>query len=418
VLVRFFHFTLKLVKTKKIISMCAKISSKAKSEKTSGTKTVFQPGKVHPSVSILLPVNKKYPHFKQAEQKLKSLIKEAEMIIRDEVSEEMAAPLITKLQETALSIDFTHLSESLAIYVSSEFQRVIHLPIAVDEKMVVGRTFELRDLFYAAKTNFHYYFLTISENKVTVFLGYGNQLQDQHYDKMPFGMNDVPGEGYSRAQSFSSNSTSKNVSDENSHRENLMEKYLRDIDNELTGLLKQTKIPVIIGGVQKEIAGFNALTKNKEAIIGTIEGNFDYLNEKEIYNKIESILQAKLKNDEKNSLILLDEAISSKTFASGVHDVWRAVMEKRGRLLLVEKDYRVSGKQGKDKFTLITHNVDTTNTKNIADVVDDIIEYTFECGGDVAFVENGALSEHGGIALVTYYNIGENINQNLNKNAL
>jgi hypothetical protein len=34
------------------------------------------------------------------------------------------------------------------------------------------------------------------------------------------------------------------------------------------------------------------------------------------------------------------------------------------------------------------------------------------------FVENGALSEHGGIALVTYYNVSGDINQNFNKNAL
>jgi hypothetical protein len=86
--------------------------------------------------------------------------------------------------------------------------------------------------------------------------------------------------------------------------------------------------------------------------------------------------------------------------------------------LLVEKDYRVTGKQGKDKYTLITQGVDSSNTKNMTDAVDDLIEYTFEYGGDVAFVENGTLSEHGGIALVTYYNIGENLNQNPNKNAL
>lgn len=392
------------------------------SGKTSVTPTTakndFQEGKLHPSISILLPVNKKYPQFKEAEQKLKSMVKEAETTLKSVLSKEMADPIVNKLRETALTIDFTHLSESLAIFVSSAVQRVIHLPIPVEERMIIGRTFELRDLFYISKINFHYYFLTISENKVRLFLGYGDQVIEQHNDKMPFGMHDVQGEGHSRDQMYSSDSTARNVSDQNSHRENLMKKYLRDIDNELTGLLNQTKIPVILGGVQKEISGFNTITKNKNAIIGTIEGNLDYLSEKMLYNKIEPILNEKRKKDEIKNLAILDEGISKKTFASGIHDVWRAVLEKRGRILLVEKDYRVTGKPGKDKYILITDEVDNVTTKNISDVVDDIIEYVFEYGGDVAFVENGALSEHGGIALVTYYNIGAGPNQNLNKNAL
>jgi hypothetical protein len=397
--------------------MDSKISDTT-SVKSSDTYTGFQEGKLHPSVSILIPVNKKYPHFKEAEQKLKSLVREAENTLKGVLSKEMADDVITKLKETALGIDFTHLSESLAIFVSSQVQKVIHLSVPVEEKMIIGRTFELRDLFYAAKMNFHYYFLTISENKVRLFLGFGNELKEQDNDKMPFGMHDVPGEGYSRGQMFSSDSPSKNVSDENGHRQNLMEKYLRDIDNELSGLLKQTRIPVIIGGVQKEISGLNAVTKNKVAIIGTIEGNFDYLNEKEIYGKIEPILQEKIKNDQRRGLAILEEAISRKRFASGIHDVWRAVLERRGRLLLVEKDYRITGKQGKDKYILITDEVDNVTTKNMADVVDDVIEYTFEYGGDVTFVENGVLSEHGGIALVTFYHAGEPLNQNPNQNAL
>jgi hypothetical protein len=197
-----------------------------------------------------------------------------------------------------------------------------------------------------------------------------------------------------------------------------MEKYLRDIDNELSILIKQTALPVIVCGVQKELAHFCSLSKNKESIIGTVEGNFDYMNEKEVFNKVQPVLIEKLKKEEEKNLALLNEAIGKKIFASGIKDVWRSVLEKRGRLLLVEKGYRIAGKQGKDKYTLMTKAVDDSNTKNMADVVDDLIEYTFEYGGDVAFVENGSLSEHGGIALITYYNVNENLNQNLNKNAL
>jgi hypothetical protein len=175
--------------------MNAKTSGKERSTKSAASKTIFQEGKLHPSISILIPVNKKYPHFKEAQGKMKSLVKEAETVLKNQLSKEMADSVINKLRETVLGVDYTHLSESLAIFVSSEIQKVIHLSVPVEEKMIIGRSFELRDLFLTAKMNFHYWVLCISENKVRVLLGYGNDLRDQEHDQMPYGMYDVPGKG-------------------------------------------------------------------------------------------------------------------------------------------------------------------------------------------------------------------------------
>lgn len=381
--------------------MAEKISSK--SMRSAGSGTVFQHGKLYPSVSILLPVNNQYPQWKEAEQRLKSIVKEAETILNTELAEEVAKPIIMELRKVLTTIDFTHLSESLAIFVSSDIQKVVHLSIPVEEKLIIGSTFELRDLFFAAKVNFYYLVLTISENMVRLFLGEGNHIREVQNDKMPAGIRDIPGEGNSPEELFESFTTSKSVSEADYYSNSRLIKYLRIIDNQLSELIKPKGRKVIVCAVQKEISAFMAISENKDAIIGTVEGNFDYINEVEVFNKIKTVLIEKLKKDQEANLRLLDEAINKNTLVTGIENVWRAVLEKKGRLLFVEKDYRSRGRVGKDKYTLITDNNDGSKTNKNTDLVDDLIEYTFEFGGDVAFLENGSLSEHGRIALLIYY---------------
>ncbi len=235
------------------------------------------------------------------------------------------------------------------------------------------------------------------------FLGYDHYLIEEQNAEMPNGINDVEGDGHSRVQSFTSFSSSKNVSDQNSFTENKMEKYLHDVDHELSEILKLNNVPVIICGVKKEIANFKTITKNNNSIIGSVEGNFDYASPTEILDKIEPVFKKNLKTKEDKILKSLDEAISKKTYSIGIKEVWKTAMEKNGRILIVEKDYRCPAKLGLDEYSLIPLKTIEDKIEVINDAVDDIIEIVLKNGGMVDFVENGALSDFQRIALVTYY---------------
>jgi hypothetical protein len=79
------------------------------------------------------------------------------------------------------------------------------------------------------------------------------------------------------------------------------------------------------------------------------------------------------------------------------------VAEKKCRMLLIERDYHQAARSGGDPFTIIIDDEIENVRSRIPDAVDDIIEMTFNSGGDVAFVENGKLEEYQRIACVTYY---------------
>ena len=58
---------------------------------------------------------------------------------------------------------------------------------------------------------------------------------------------------------------------------------------------------------------------------------------------------------------------------------------------------------GRNNDTIYKEDTTVENPFYIKDAVDDIMEKVLANGGDVEFVENGALHEYGKIALIQFY---------------
>jgi hypothetical protein len=358
----------------------------------------------YPSVSILIPTDKRYPQFKDEREKMKSLLKQTELTLLKDFPSKNTKPLIKDMYKLAETIDYKNLSDGLGLYISPYREKIFHFPFPVKEKVIIDKTFEFRDLLFAAKNNFNYTVITISENKVRVFTGVNNMLLEEEIPEMPFNMDDVGGKGFSRVGSFTSFSSAKNVSDQKDHAEKKMEQYLLEIDHVISSnnILKNS--PLIVCSSQRMIGHYKTITKNAKHILGFVQGNFDNSNNKILYSRIENIIKKRIVDAQKEAMNKLEEAIGSRKAALGICDVWKAAYNKTGRLLLVEKNYSCPATTGKKKpDVLIKDDPDKNDIHYMNDAVDDTIELVLKYGGDVVFVDDGALDEQGKIALITYY---------------
>jgi len=194
-----------------------------------------------------------------------------------------------------------------------------------------------------------------------------------------------------------------NFSDPVVHKTKQVEKLIRQMDKELTGQIKENHYPVFLMGTRSVLGMFMSITHNKSSIKGTAEGNF----EKASLNEIESALEAPLEKwkHEQVSFLLsqIEEAASQQKLTIGIEGVWKDAYDKKGKLLIVEKDYRAAGEHisgGK----IVYKPTGTQNDFRIStDVVDDAMEMVIKNGGDVAFVDDGVLQQYGHIALVKYF---------------
>ncbi len=350
--------------------------------------------KAFPAVSIIVPTHPQYPQYKLDRDHLQHLLTEAEQQLLEHHGKQKANMIMDRLHSAVNGINFGALTQGLAIYVSSEVQRVINLPFEVTEKVIVDDSFEIRDLLYAAKLNKHFLALIISQNKVSTLFGFGNLFVPVRYGKMPKGVRDVmnqhslPGWDYLDTKAYD---------EKNIHN------YLRFIDQVIEEENRGSEFPVIVLGDKKINGYIRNHTRNGKHIIGYVDGNYEHITLPEIRKRVEPILQQLSEQEERQALEQLGAAIGNGHYAAGVAEVWRAAAEARGRVLVVEKEYRIAARFGEDNYTILVDDAVETARHKIADAVDDIIEMVLQNNGEVVFVGNGRLEQQQHIALITRY---------------
>jgi hypothetical protein len=133
-----------------------------------------------------------------------------------------------------------------------------------------------------------------------------------------------------------------------------------------------------------------------------VYGNYDDASEVEIENALAPYLGnwKKLKMD--YLMQKIEKSADKGRLATGIKDVWRNACQRRGRILIVEKDYMFAAEQGASE-DVIYKAEESSKLSVIKDAVDDVIEKVLEHGGDVEFVDPGMLKDFDRIALVLYY---------------
>ncbi len=356
--------------------------------------SVLNAPKISPSVSLIIPTDKSYPQYRIDEGKLKSLLKRVEKELLEEFSESRTMSIIKKLEKLIASIDHKHLSKALAIFVSPEKEKLFYLPFPVEEKLIIDSSFEVRDLLYSTKNSVDYLLFVIVNHQAKVYHGYNNTLVEIKLKDMPPSIESVKRDYPTKVANFS---------DPHAIEEINLERYLREIDNSLSGILKEINTSVIICGVKKTLGHFKKLTKNSKKIIDYVAGSYSNSSKEEIYHAIEPAILNWREREQQKTLDMLAEAINKKEYVYGIDNVWRAAMEKTGRLLIVEKDFLRAAKIGKDEYTLVTDGFEKKEPKVLQDIIDDVIELVLKNDGDVAFVDNGKLEAYKRIAMVTRY---------------
>jgi hypothetical protein len=100
---------------------------------------------------------------------------------------------------------------------------------------------------------------------------------------------------------------------------------------------------------------------------------------------------------------LIDDAYGKNKLAVGINEVWKASVQNRGRLLIVEKNFFYPAQHGANKEVIYNRDAFLNNSLFIKDAVDDIIEKVIESGGDIEFVDEGILNDYQKIVLLEYY---------------
>lgn len=346
-----------------------------------------------PCVSLLMPFEPKMNLKKELDHKLKVAADKIEHNLLRDYSEESVNKVIKKLRETIQKLNYYTHKKSIAIFISPLIEKVYYLDIPIDEKIIIDESFEIRDLIYSKK-EIHKYLLAVLSSKWTkIFLGNTNQ-----FVRITLNVPD-------NIDYYNHNTHEKiaNFTDEIKRKEILLNKFLQHTDNGLSLLLQAYKLPLFVMGTVKTMGYFKSLTRNAKHVIDFIPGNFEDCTEAELQKVMQPYISDWKKITQTNLLKQLDDAMGKKKLAVGVDDVWKASCQKKGRLLVVEKNFIYPAHHSDVPEMIYRYEKENKNVFFIKDAVDDIIEKVISSGGDVEFVDEGLLKDYNKIALIEYY---------------
>ena len=346
----------------------------------------------HPAVSIFMPFEPKMHLKAELKHSLKVATNKVEEQLHVNYPKEIASLMMHKLSLIISELNFNTNKNSIAIFISPVFEKILYLDIKLDEKIVIDDSFEIRDLIYSKKQDHKYLALTLGAKESGVYLGNSNNLS-RIVINTPNSYQSSVNNGADQPTVFSALQESD---------ETVVDKFLQHLDNSLDIILKTYHLPLFVLGPENILIHFKKLTKHAASVIEFIPGDDDYASNDQIIKVLAPFIADWRQLCQRDILNQLEDAAANNKLAVGLRDVWHMGMIYKGRLLVVEKDYVCVGGGNISEENICKVFEPYTKFSYIKDAVDDVIEKVLENGGDVEFVEEGFMKNYHHIALIQY----------------
>ena len=342
-----------------------------------------------PALSIVLPTHRTSPDNKRDPILVKNLVNEAKDRLSQEFSNRDLAPLLENLDALVNDIDYDYALDGLALFVSHDVAKKFYLPFTVPQRVVIDQTFATRDLVYGLHRAQRYWVFLLSQGSTRLLAGTGDTLEE------------VTGGGFPMEMTGPGATTNLPDLADSAYMDDRHRRFFQSVDQAFAAYAEDDSLPLILGGVVRQISFFQEVSQYTSLVAGTLTGNFDKAKLSELVPQVWPLVEGVRTQQREAALKALDTAMGEGNVVSTLEEAWRLGNEGRGKLLLVEKGYHVPA--------VVTANggletvAEPGGTEVMDDAVDEIIEAVLAKGGEVMLMEDGSLPNAQRIALTLRY---------------
>ena len=330
----------------------------------------IQGRRCHPSITILVnttPGSALDPTHLATARRLVDVAAER---LADRTDDRQRDELVERLHRLVEQVRSDRAGHALALCVSPEYEAAVSLGGHVDERVVIEETFATRDLVADLHRTAAFRLVAVSDSMLRVFLGDRHRLVAEPADNEPLRRDD---------------DVSAAV-------------WARQVRNALERRHAGRPLPTIVVGVKRTVASL--VDADRLDVIGHVSGNHDRTAPAQLHNLAwPAVVDWKrLRHD--RALRQLDDAKSSRRYASGIDEIRTLANDGRIDHLVVERGDAVSARIDGHGQLSLTDDDDRTVTD---DVVDEVIEAVLRAGGQTTMMDDDALEQQGRIAAVLRY---------------
>jgi hypothetical protein len=331
----------------------------------------LQRQRCYPSITMLLNTTPGVELTSAEHNTARLLLQQVDDRLDGDVSDALRRSLTDRLAAIVDEHAAELSTQSLAVFVSPAYSAAVRLANAVEERVTIDDTFTTRDLIADLTRTAAYSVFTISERIARRFVGDRRRLVEVHDSPWPL------------------------VRD----GDQSLAAWTRTLDAHLRAERGADPLPTVIAGVHRSI---RQLAPGLTDQIGVIPGNHDRSTAEELRLAAWPLVDGWLTADAiRRALDHLDEAVSTRRYAEGIHEVWALGHDGRIATLVVESGYTLPARIDENNQL---HPADDAEHPDVNDdVVDDVMEVVLLRGGSIVVVDDGVLHDHQRIAAVLRY---------------
>ena len=326
-----------------------------------------------PVISMFMPFEPKMFRKADLASKLIGLKREAELQVSSDFFISGKKEALERLDTVISHINFSTHKKSIAIYVTAEADKVFYLDVPLIQKVIISQSYNIRSLV-ACKTDLKSFLVLAIDGCSSRICSSVNGM-----------LNTI----------ISNHTVSNEQSDKTIYSTQI---FLKQINRGLSIILSSFSCPFFVIGTTEIVNQYKAITKNNNRISKFIYSNLSCILDEQIkvimlpyitdWNKVKTI----------DVFQTLYEASLNKKLAVGISDVLQVAKQKKGKLLIVERNYTYPVVNDYNKKINLIKNTPTGTL--FTDLVDETMEAVLENGGDVEFVDSEFLNKFMHIALV------------------
>jgi hypothetical protein len=350
--------------------------------------TDLQAHRDYPSVSVLAPTHRTAPSKKQDPIKVKNLVNKAIDRLHREFPRREVAGVVKNLHQLVRDVDWKHTLDGLALFAGRERTAAVTLPFRVKPRSMVDETFATRDLVYAFNRATPYRVLVLG-HATRLFEAWTNVLDE--YTVRPFPMRHRGPGGATKLPGGPGVNRS-------AVRDDALRRYFRSVDEGVAALQQSNPLPLVLVGVERNLAFYHEVTGQSASIVGVLAGNHERTAPSALGKLVLPVFESGATLRRTQALVRLDEAVSANRYASGIDQVWRAAAAAKCLVLLVEKQFKYPADLNPAGDRLLPYTGHGATA--LDDAVDEVVERVMSAGGEVFFYPDGDLDVHQRIAAV------------------